>query len=293
MKGESVCAVVLDYFGAEKTEKCLISLSGQGLKPVYVLDNSGSDGAALKLREALGRLESGGIDYRIELLSAGKNLGFAKGVNFVLHHDRRSGSPHDYYLLLNNDAVAAPGLVGELIAALKKNPRAALVAPRIVSSDPSREYGIWYHRYLGLLLAKPGRLRFHYFTGCCLLFSKDLVRDNGLFDEAFFMYGEDAELAWRLKREGREAVCVTDVFVQHDLGASADRAKFFYEYHMVRGHLRLALKTWLNPAEIPLLLIAKYSSLACRAVIRCLRYRTVAPLSALLVAWIPLQLDKP
>lgn len=293
MKGERVCAVVLDYYGAEKTEKCLMSLSGQGLQTAYVLDNSGSDGASLKLREVLARLESGGMDYRIELLSAGKNLGFGRGVNFVLDHDRRSGSPHEYYLLLNNDAAAGPGLVSGLIAALKQNPRVALVAPKIVSNDPGREHGIWYHRYLGLLLSQPGKLRFHYLTGCCLLFSKDIVGNTGFFDEAFFMYGEDTDLGWRLARRGREAICATNVFVQHDLGPSAHRASFFYEYHMVRGHLLLSLRTSVHPAEIPLLIITKYSALACRAVIRCLRYRTLTPLAGLFLAWIPMRVNRP
>ncbi len=58
MKGETVCAIVLDYYGAEKTEKCLTSLSGQGIQTAYVLDNSGSDRASLKLREVVGPLES-------------------------------------------------------------------------------------------------------------------------------------------------------------------------------------------------------------------------------------------
>ena len=104
MKGEKTCAVVIDCYRAEKTEKCLMSLSGQGIETAYVLDNSGSDGAALKLREALSRLQSAEIDCKIERLSAGKNLGFGKGVNFVLAHDRRSGSPHDYYLPSENRA---------------------------------------------------------------------------------------------------------------------------------------------------------------------------------------------
>ncbi len=67
MKARRVCAIVIDYHGAEKTEKCVLSLSGQGIQTAYVLDNSGSDGAALKLGDALSRLQSEGIDYRIAL----------------------------------------------------------------------------------------------------------------------------------------------------------------------------------------------------------------------------------
>jgi N-acetylglucosaminyl-diphospho-decaprenol L-rhamnosyltransferase len=292
MNDESVCAVVLDYYGAEKTEKCLLSLVGQGLKTTYLLDNSGSESASAKLSEVVDRLQPSRVDYRIEVLSIGKNLGFAGGVNFVLSYDRRSESPHDYYLLLNNDAVAGPALVSGLLAILKQNHAAVLVAPRIISDDPGREYGIWYHRYLGLLLSRPGRFRFHYFTGCCLLFQKALVGDTGLFDEAFFMYGEDAELGWRLIRQDREMICATEVFVRHDLGPSAERASLFYEYHMVRCHLLLSLRTWLHPAEIPFLMTTKYAALASRALIRCLRYWTLAPLVGLLLALFPANMER-
>jgi len=286
---QHVCAIILDYFGADKTKQSVLSLVGQDLETVYILDNSGSDSASANLRRTFAALTEANTAFKIKFLTAGKNLGFGRGVNFVLAHDRQSESPHDYYLLLNNDAVAGPGLVSGLLSALKIEPQAALAAPRVVSSDPSREYGIWYHRYLGLLLSRPGRFRFHYFTGCCLLLPRHLVRETGLFDEAFFMYGEDTELGWRLNRQGKKMVCVTDVFVEHEYGPSVDRSSFFYEYHMVRGHLLLSLKTAIHPAEIPFLLAVKYTALSGRAIIRCLRYQAFIPLVAFFVAWLPLQ----
>jgi N-acetylglucosaminyl-diphospho-decaprenol L-rhamnosyltransferase len=286
---QHVCAIILDYFGADKTKQSVLSLVGQDLETVYILDNSGSDSASANLRRTFAELTEVNTGFKIKFLTAGKNLGFGRGVNFVLAHDRQSESPHDYYLLLNNDAVARPGLVSGLLSALKKEPQAALAAPRVVSSDPSREYGIWYHRYLGLLLSRPGRFRFHYFTGCCLLLPRHLVRETGLFDEAFFMYGEDTELGWRLNRQGKKMICVTDVFVEHEYGPSVDRSSFFYEYHMVRGHLLLSLKTAIHPAEIPFLLAVKYTALSGRAIIRCLRYQAFIPLVAFFVAWLPLQ----
>jgi N-acetylglucosaminyl-diphospho-decaprenol L-rhamnosyltransferase len=288
MNKESVCAIVLDYRGAEKTEKCLFSLVGQGIRTAYVLDNSEAEISAAELHTAVERIRSTQPGFSIEILSAGKNLGFGRGVNFVLRHDRRSGAPHDYYLLLNNDAVAGPGLVAGMIAQFTNDPDVALVAPRILSDDPGREFGIWYHRYFGLLLSRPGSGRFHYFTGCCLLFRKDLVTDSGIFDESFFMYGEDAELGWRITRQRKKMVCAKEVIVQHDLGPSADRKGLFYEYHMTRGHLLLSLRTWSHPAEIPSLIATKCAALACRATLRCFHHRSFVPLIALFLAWAPL-----
>jgi GT2 family glycosyltransferase len=281
-----VCAIILDYQAADKTEACLRSLIGQGLVTVYLVDNCASVRASAELRDAIDRLRNV-IDFEIVPLNGSENLGFAKGVNFALRHDRRSTSRHDYYLLLNNDAVAGPSLVRELIKAVDQDRLVALVSPRIVSKDPGRERGIWYHRYLGLLSSDPGHFRYHYFTGCCLLFRRELVNDTGLFDEAFFMYGEDAELGWRLTRQDKRMVCAERVFVEHEYGPSVDRSSFFYEYHIARGHLLLSWKTWTHPAEIPLLLLFKLIGLGGRAIARSWRYRSASPLAALCLAWLP------
>lgn len=292
MSKASVCAIVLDYFGAEKIKKCLTSLINQGITTVYVLDNSASTAAAAQLRKVMEELVTTGLDYKTQILSAGKNLGFGRGVNFVLAHDIHSDSPHGYYLLLNNDAIAGAHLVTGLLSALKNEPQAALAAPRVVSREPGREYGIWYHRYLGLLFSRPGQFRFHYFTGCCLLVPRHLVGEAGLFDEAFFMYGEDAELGWRLTRQKKKMVCAKDVYVEHEYGPSVDRSSFFYDYHMSRGHLLLSWKTWKHPIEIPFLVAFKLIGLAARAAARCCRYRSLRPFWSLLVAWLPLRVDK-
>jgi hypothetical protein len=289
MSSINVSAIILDYFGAEKTERCLASLIGQGIKTVYLLDNSDSSSASQSLGRTVDRIRTRGVDYALEILSMGKNLGFAGGVNFVLAHDRCSKDPHDYYLLLNNDAIAGSSLVAGLLAKLQAEPEAVLVAPRIIATAGLGEYGIWYHRYLGLLLSHPRKFCFHYLTGCCLLFKRDLVRHNGLFDEAFFMYGEDAELGWRLASEGRQLICAPDVFVRHEAGAASRKGRLFYEYHTVRSHILLALRTWVHPVEIPFIVSAKFFTLASRAIIRCFRYRTFVPLAAFFLAWFPLK----
>jgi N-acetylglucosaminyl-diphospho-decaprenol L-rhamnosyltransferase len=290
---ERICAIILDYFGAAKTQQCVRSLVGQGLTTVYVLDNSGSQSAAKKLREALAPITAAKPEFNVAILTAGENLGFGRGVNFVLSYDRQSALPHTYYLLVNNDAVAGPGLITNMLSEFQKDTSVALVAPRVVSSDTGREFGIWYHRYFGLLLSRPGLGRFHYFTGCCLLLRKDLLTASGIFDESFFMYGEDVELAWRLTRQGRRMVCAKNAFVEHNLGPSANRTGLFYEYHMVRGHLLLSMRTRKHPSEVPFMVMTKYAALACRAILRCFRHHSFVPLKASLLAGFPLRLLSP
>ncbi|HXF76323.1 MAG TPA: glycosyltransferase family 2 protein [Methylomirabilota bacterium] len=281
-----VCAIVLDFFGADKTKKSVSSLAGQNLETVYVLDNSGCRTAEERLWRSMAEIESTG-PFRIHILTARTNLGFAKGVNFVIAHDLRSEAPHDYYLLLNNDAVAGPDLVSKMLAEFQRDPSIALVAPRILCDDPGREFGIWYHRYFGALLSKPGWGRFHYFTGCCLLFPRRLASAAGIFDESFFMYGEDVELGWRLTCQNMKMVCASAAFVQHDLGPSALRSSLFYEYHMTRGHLLLSKITYRHRIELPLLVVTKIITLSLRVIFRVFRHQAASPAIAWLLVWFP------
>jgi N-acetylglucosaminyl-diphospho-decaprenol L-rhamnosyltransferase len=292
MRRPTVCAIVLDYYGAEKTKNCLISLIGQGLKTIYVLDNSDDRDASAMLQKVVDEVQGQGPEFELNLICAGRNLGFGKGVNYVIAHDKHTSSPHDYYLLLNNDAVARQGLVTNMLSRFREDDSIALVSPRVECKGSGPEFGFWYHRYFGLLLSRPGHGRFHYFTGCCLLFPKSLVATSGIFDESFFMYGEDAELSWRMARLGMKTICADNAFVEHDYGSSVERSSFFYEYHMARGHLLLSRKTCIHPMEIPLLFLAKLVGLSARATARSYRYRTMTPFLSLLVAWLPLRVDK-
>ncbi len=74
MKLARVCAIVLDYFGADKTELCLNSLVGQGLEKLCLVDNCTAQDASANLHAAAQRVRVN-ADYEIEIISAGKNLG--------------------------------------------------------------------------------------------------------------------------------------------------------------------------------------------------------------------------
>jgi GT2 family glycosyltransferase len=288
-----ICAIVLNYRNATKTAECLCSLTGQGIDTVIVVDNSADITSARQLSEALEAVRAAGSDFAVRVLTPEENLGFAKGVNLALQHDAAAEMPHDTYLLLNNDAQATPSLIRLLASALASDPQLFLVAPAIISRSGERQCGSWYHRYLGLLTNRKTALSFPYFTGCCLMFRGNLVESGKLFDEAFFMYGEDVELGWRLYREDKRTMCVEDAIVHHEGSSSSRKAGLFYEYYLAHTHLLLALRTWYSPLEIPLMMLGKLMALAARAIVRCARYRSLVPLATYMLAWFPLKIRTP
>jgi GT2 family glycosyltransferase len=286
----NICAILLNYRGAEKTIRCLESLVGQGLSTVIIVDNSDNEVCSGDLRKSIEKLDSGNLDYRIRLVTAQENLGFAKGINFAISNDRESSTSHDYYLVINNDATAQPGLVAKLHQALLNDDDILLTAPCIKAPETEEECGLWYNRYLGLLTKNRTPLSFRYVSGCCMMVDKCLATGNRLFDPGFFMYCEDAFLCWKLARQEQGFRLVTDALVMHDVGASSQKAKIFYEYHTARGHVLMAVKAFKSPLEVPLMLIPKLLTLSLRSVVRCIRYKSLVPAYALLLACYPLNI---
>jgi N-acetylglucosaminyl-diphospho-decaprenol L-rhamnosyltransferase len=282
-----ICAVILDYRGAEKTGKCLLSLVGQGIDTVLIVDNSADRRAGAALDNTVQDLRRSAPGYELPVLRPAVNLGFARGVNLALGH--HAALACDAFLLLNNDATAMPHMVSRLVDTLVERD-ADLVAPAIVDAGGRRQPMLWYQRFFGLLTAGPLPASFPYLSGCCLLFRRELLASDKLFDDDFFMYGEDTLLGWQMARAGKILTCNEDAVVCHAGRGSSRQSRLFYEYHMARAHVLLALKTARSPAEIPFLLIAKSIGLALRAVRRCARSGSAVPLLAFFLAWLPLEI---
>lgn len=256
---------------------------------MLVVDNSADEHAAGELAVTLERLTEGG-DYMLRLINPNANLGFARGVNLALSDE--SALRCDAFLLINNDAVAMPDMVARLSAALAA-PDMVMVAPTVVDTASQPQPILWYQRFFGLLTTHRLPGSFPYLSGCCLLVCREMLEEGRLFDEDFFMYGEDTLLGWRLACAGKKPLRLGEAFVRHDGAGSSRRGQFFYEYHMARAHVLLAMKTWRRPWEVPLLLACKCVGLGARALWRSLRFENLVPLKAFFMAWRKLDIRVP
>jgi N-acetylglucosaminyl-diphospho-decaprenol L-rhamnosyltransferase len=151
-----------------------------------------------------------------------------------------------WVLLVNPDAVASPGAVERLIAFAEERPRCGIVGPRLVYDDgtwqPSRRrfptvWGTVVRRSPLRLVLHPTRFsRSHYqlddqppapvrcdwMLGAFLLLRREMLDDIGWLDEAFPLYGEDIDLAYRAWAGGWERWYVPDAVVQHTHHAVTD-----------------------------------------------------------------------
>ncbi len=277
----AVCAIILDYFGADKTIACLTSLLDQGIDFVFVVDNSGNQQAAAKLQEAMEEFTSVKRPFGIHLLVNPTNMGFGAGMNMALKW-LEDNQPYQYYLLINNDAQASPGMLPELLRHMKQNSRLAICAP-VIDTGKQILKGFWYQRFSGLMFLHPTIGSFSYLSGCCLLIDHRII-NNGLFDEDFFMYGEDVELSWRMQRSDWHIACIHQAVVRHLGVGSSHQGEFFYEYHVVRGHMLLAKKLAQRAWHIPFFYLGRLIAISTRLVLRSFRFRSFVPIKASLSA---------
>ena len=70
-------------------------------------------------------------------------------------------------------------------------------------------------------------------TGAFMLMPKEVIEKVGLFDEDYFMYGEDIDLCYKIKEAGYDIVYYPEAHIYHLKGGSSKkkRTKVIYNFH--------------------------------------------------------------
>ncbi len=269
----AIIGLTLNFRDAARTTTCVKSLLGEGAAHVLVWDNSEDSGnSAQALQTALA------AESRVTVEISPANLGFAAGVNRGLEWIGRQ-FPGAWVLLLNNDARLLPGALGALRLPLVQHPLAKLAYPDIDHGGTVKGT-VYYQRWLGLLSTRPMPGSFAYPSGCALLLAPERF-DQPVFDEDFFMYGEDWLLGWNLRAPPGAMIHVAQTLVHHEGSASSGLGSPFYETRLVASHLMLARKLARSSTEYGALLLGRVLMLSARAIVRAQRYRSTIPLRAL------------
>ena len=231
-------AVVLNWNGGEDTLAALQSLDAI---PTICVDNGSTDGSDRAVAERF---------PDVELLRTGANLGFAGGNNAGLKHALAAGP--DWVLLLNNDAIAEPGLAAALVRAAQARPDAGMLACKILQLDGTVQYaGASFNARLGysgrVSTTGPSGVRdVGRADGAALAVTRAAAERAGLLDESLFMYVEDVEWSLRIRKAGFAVVLVPDALVRHKgsaaSGGTASTTNLYYDTR--RGAIRAVLAGW-------------------------------------------------
>ncbi len=265
-------AITIHFRNPVLTQGCIDSLLADGWAPILVWDNSADEGDTLQVLEA--RYAE---DARVRLVANATNLGFGKGMNAALAELGRCGYGGPV-LLINNDARVSFGMRTALESQLTNDGVPTLVAPRIRQGGQEQGW-LHYQPWLALVTQRSILGSFAYLSGCCLL----VQRSNNalpLFDEDFFMYGEDVELSWRMRRQGGRLVMLDRVWIEHEGSASSGQASEAYERFLVTSHWLLASKLASKSISKRIMRGLRIPVLMARACLRSLRYRSFVPFNA-------------
>jgi len=211
--------VIVNYQSGELLNTCLEALFRDAASidvEVFVVNNdcSADLSSVQTLRKAA-----------VQTIQNGANVGFGTAANIGFRE-----SKGEFLLLLNPDVVVGPGAVTLLLEAIQARPDVGIALPQLRNPDGSLQYScrrfytwdaLWMRRgpWRRRLASHPA-VRRHLMQdwdhaslsevdwglGAAMLVRRRAVPGPQLFDERFFLYFEDVDLCWRLRRAGWKVV---------------------------------------------------------------------------------------
>jgi GT2 family glycosyltransferase len=213
-------AIVIVSFNARTDlEACLASLAAHPpavSHEIVVVDNASTDGSVQAARAAGARV-----------IALDRNVGFAAANNAGI---RATNSR--LILLLNSDTIVPPGSVDALVGRLLAAPDTAIAGPRLVdrSGVPELSFGAMIsplneyrqkHRTREWIERETAREQFaDWVSGACLLVYRADAERAGLLDERFFLYTEDVDFCWSVRKPGRKVLFTPVATITHVRGRS-------------------------------------------------------------------------
>lgn len=238
-------AIVVTYNALPWVERCLDSVRGE---ETVVVDNGSTDGTVDVVRELFPEVTV--IEQDNRGLAAGWNAGMAAATG-------------RYFLILNADAWLTEGSLRRLVAFADAHPEAAIVGPRLLNPDGTLQRSVrgfptlWRlateYLFLRKLAPRSGALNAFYgggfahdevreadfVMGACMLVRREAVEQVGELDDAFFLFSEETDWAYRFRQAGWKVLFFPGAECVH-VGGASHGGRMFREN--VRGHLRFLAK---------------------------------------------------
>ena len=240
-------AVVVNYNASDLLIGCVESLRRAGIDEIVVVDNASDDGSLVALA---------GADARVTLVPIGKNIGYGSAANRGV-----AKLATEFVLICNADLVVEEESAHRLVDVLVSDEAVGIVGPSVrdvtgaqypsARTVPSvidaaghalvglfRPENGWSARYRGDGIDRTVAGDADWLSGACLAIRTVAFESVGGFDEAYFMYVEDLDLCWRLRRAGWRVRFEPSAEVTHVQGFSTRR----HPYKMLLAHHRSTLR---------------------------------------------------
>ena len=256
--------IIVNYNGGEWLARCVASVAAQSEADfeAFIIDNGSTDNSLDTL---------GPLDPRFSLIRAGENLGFAAANNLAAR--KACGN---WLALLNPDAFAREDWLEKLLAETQTEKETQRLGVTMVGSlqymalEPGVLDGAGdYYHASGLAWragfghpASSAPQQSHDAFGPCgagALYHRETFLRLGGYDERFFCYHEDVDMAYRMRLAGGHCIQSAHAIIDHISSGISGRASDFAVYHGTRNRIwtfmkntPFALLVILLPAHIAL-----------------------------------------
>jgi GT2 family glycosyltransferase len=239
-----LAVVIPTWNGRALLTACLAALAQQTERDfaIVVVDNGSTDDTVPWLRAE---------HPQVLLLANPRNYGFARAVNQgILATDA------PLVAVLNNDAEPEPGWLAALLACAESDARVGMVASKMLFADRPEMInsagicvdvtGIAWDRLGGVADDPAERAPVEIFGPCAgaALYRRVMLDEIGLFDESFFAYLEDVDLAWRGRAAGWRCFYAPAARVLHRHSATAGEGSPFKRRQLGRNKVWLLAKNY-------------------------------------------------
>lgn len=234
--------IIVNYNVRHFLGQCLLSVQKamEGIDgEVWVVDNNSVDGSVNMIKNQF---------PWVKLIENKKNTGFSTANNQAIRESKGK-----YVLLLNPDTVVEENTFSKCLAFAADHPDLGGLGVKMIDGKgrflPESKRALptpWvsFYKIFGLAKLFPrskkfGRYHLTYLdqnenheveilSGAFMLMSREALDKAGLLDEAFFMYGEDIDLSWRLIQAGFKNYYFSETQIIHYKGESTKKGSLNY-----------------------------------------------------------------
>ncbi len=248
--------IIVSYNVKHFLEQCLHSVraAGYGIDiEIFVIDNASVDGSIKMVKEKF---------PEVKCITNPGNAGFAKANNQAIRQ-----STGEYVLLLNPDTIVETDTFSKIIAFMDSHADAGGLGVKMVDGTgkflPESKRGlptpgVAFCKVFGLSRLFPKSKTFNKYhlgyldkdkthqvdilAGAFMLIRKSVLNEIGLLDEAFFMYGEDIDLSYRIIKAGFHNYYYPDARIIHYKGESTKKGSLNYVFVFYNAMIIFARK---------------------------------------------------
>ncbi|MDQ0244806.1 GT2 family glycosyltransferase [Bacillus fengqiuensis] len=239
--------IIVNYNTKKLTMDAIQSVLNSKTKYKYeiiVVDNNSSDGSVGEISSRF---------PQVKIIVNNDNAGFAKANNQGINQ-----SDGRYILLLNSDTIIQKDTIEKMMVFMEEHPDVGAGGCKVVLPDGSLDKACHrgfptpsasFYYLTGLSKKFPDNPRFSQYhlshlnldeihevdclVGAFMLVRREAIDHIGLLDETFFMYGEDIDWCYRIKKSGWKIYYYPYTSIIHYKGASSRKKpqKIVYEFH--------------------------------------------------------------